>query len=408
LLLSEISPDFPGIPAGRFDHRTGFRRREMPARKALRLARRWLPTSLRIVLVLLPTILAGVYYGCIATDLYVSEARFVIRTATKPASALGGLTTLLQLAGMSHDEDDAYAVRDFLRSRDALVQLEAEINLRGIYHNPDADILTRYPSFIFSPKQEDFYRYFKQRLSVVVNNTTGVTTLRVEAFNPADAGLVARKLLDLGERLVNKLNDRMQQDTVHLAEAEVEQAEQRRIANQIEITRFRNDELILDPDKSAAIVVELIGKLATTLAEVRAQIAETRGNAPDSPQLGSLRQRAAAIEDQITIERDRVGTSSEGLANKIAKYETLMLQRQFAIDTLSQSVKALQTARIEARRQQMYLERVVAPDIRDKATMPRRWRTVLTVLGFNVIGFGVLWLLGAGLREHAAAAHSPH
>ena len=34
--------------------------------------------------------------------------------------------------------------------------------------------------------------------------------------------------------------------------------------------------------------------------------------------------------------------------------------------------------------------------------MPRRWEMVLTIFGFDVIGFGVLWLIGAGLREHAA------
>jgi hypothetical protein len=28
---------------------------------------------------------------------------------------------------------------------------------------------------------------------------------------------------------------------------------------------------------------------------------------------------------------------------------------------------------------------------------------VMTVFGFNVIGIGVIWLLGSGLREHAAA-----
>jgi capsular polysaccharide transport system permease protein len=405
--LSRLSPGFPTLPAHRYGHESAVRRRDLPAHKALRLARRWWPTSLRVVLVLLPTILAGIYYGCIATDLYVSEARFVIRTATKPVGALGGLSALLQLAGMSHDEDDAYAVRDFLLSRDALAQLEERVNLPALYNHPDADFLTRYPSLIWGYKQEDLYRYFRQRLSVIVNNTTGVTTLKVEAFNARDSYLLAGTLLELGERLVNKLNERMQQDSVRVAQNETDRAEQQRIANQVAITRFRNDELILDPDKSAAIVVELIGKLATELAEVRAQIAETSGNAPDSPQLASLHQRAAAIEQQIGIERDRVGTASEGLADKIATYESLMLQRQFAIDTLAQAVSSLQTARIEARRQQMYLERVVEPDVPDKATMPRRWRTVLTIFGFNVIGVGVLWLIGAGLREHAAA-HRPH
>jgi capsular polysaccharide transport system permease protein len=147
--------------------------------------------------------------------------------------------------------------------------------------------------------------------------------------------------------------------------------------------------------------VQLIGKLSADLADARADIAETRGNSPNSPQLQALQQRAQAIEDQIAVERGRVASSSDGLADKVAVYERLMLEREFAIRTLEQAVVSLETSRIEAHRQQMYLERVVEPGLPDEATMPRRWSMVLTIFGFNVIGAGVLWLIGAGLREHA-------
>jgi capsular polysaccharide transport system permease protein len=362
---------------------------------------RQLRFALRVMLVLLPTIAAGVYYGFIATDLYVSEARFVIRSA-KPSTAMGGLGAILQLAGLSRSQDDAYAVHDFLTSRDALHQLEARVDVRALYNDPSADILTRYPSPLFGSTDEQFYKYFQRRLSVIVNNSTDLTTMRVEAFTAHDAQLVANDLLALAEGLVNKLNERMQQDEVQVASAEVARAEQRRVDNQIAITEFRNRELILDPGKSSAIVVELIGKLSSELADARADIAETRGNSPNSPQLQSLQERAKAIEDQIAIERGRVASSSDGLADKIAVYERLMLEREFAIRTLEQAVIALETARIEAHRKQMYLERVVEPGLPDEAMEPQRWRTVLTVFGFNVIGLGVLWLIGAGLREHAA------
>jgi capsular polysaccharide transport system permease protein len=386
-------PHWNGAPSG-------LMRREFPAARLRRHLRYW-GVVLRIALVLLPTIGAGVYYGVVATDLYVSEARFVIRTA-KPSSALGGIGALLQLAGLSRSQDDAYAVHDYLTSRDALHQLAERVDLRAIYNHPDADVIARYPSVLFGTSDEQLYRYFQHRLTVIVNNTSGLTTMRVEAFRAADAQRVASELLSLAEGLVNKLNERMQQDAVKVAASEVARAEQRRVDNQIEITAFRNRELILDPGSNSAIVMELIGKLSAQLADTRAEIAETRGNSPNSPQLVPLQQRAEAIEHQIALERGRVASSSDGLADKIAVYERLMLEREFAVRTLEQAVIALETARIEGRRQQMYLERVVEPGLPDEAMEPRRWETVLTVFGFNVIGMGVLWLIGAGLREHAA------
>lgn len=364
----------------------------------------WLPAFLRALLVLSPTLLATVYYGAIATDLYVSEARFVIRTASKPANMLGGLNALLQLAGLSRSQDDAYAVRDFLMSRDALQQLEKRVDLVAMYHHHDVDPLVRYPSLLFPASEEGFYRYFQHRLTAVVNNTTGVTTLRTEGFRPEDSLTVARALLDLGEDLVNRLNSRMQEDAVRVATAEVARAERRRIDAQVALTSFRNRELILDPGKSSAIVVELIGRLASQLADVRTQIGETQANSPNSPQLQTLRQRAAALERQIGVERGRVANSSDGLAEKIATYERLMLEQEFSVQSLAQAETALGMARVDARRQQMFLERVVEPGLPDEATVPRRWRSVFTVLGFNLIGAGVLWLLLAGLREHAGMA----
>jgi capsular polysaccharide transport system permease protein len=356
------------------------------------------------MIVLLPTLATGVYYGLVASDRYVSEARFVVRTANKPGAAAGGLGALLQLAGLSQTQDDTYAVRDYMTSRDALHELTQKLDLRKMYDDPDADFLARYPSVLFGRSDEEFYRYFQYAVSVVVNTTTGVTTLDVQAFHPKDAYQVAHALLGLGEGLVNRLNQRMQEDAVRVARDEVARTEQRRIAAQIAVEEFRNRELILDPDKNAAIVIKLIGGLAGQLAEVRAQLAETRGNSPNSPQLATLRQRATAIEQQIDLERSRVANSSDALAAKIAEYETLMLQQEFAISTLAQAVSALEMAQVEARRQQLFLERVVEPGVPDDAIMPQRWRTVLTVFGFNVIGLGVLWLIGAGLREHAAHA----
>jgi capsular polysaccharide transport system permease protein len=365
--------------------------------------RRW-RVPLRIVLVLLPTLVTAAYYGAVATGRYVSEARFVIRTASKPGDLAGGVGALLQLVGMSRSEDDAYAVRDFLTSRDAMHELEARVDLTAIYHNQDADPLVRYPSQLFHATDEGFYKYFEHRLSVVVSTTTGLTTLRVEAFRAEDAAKVARILLDLSEGLVNKLNARMQEDAVRVAAAEVARAEQVRIDKQVAVTAFRNRELILDPGASSTIVVELIGKLSTELADVRTQIAETVSNSPNSPQLASLRQQAAAVEQQIQAERERVANNSDGLAEKIEQYERLILDQQFSVRILEQAVTALEIARVDARRQQLFLERVVEPGVPDEALMPERWRSVFTVFGFNVLGAGVLWLLIAGLSEHAGMA----
>ncbi|MEQ1517640.1 MAG: capsule biosynthesis protein, partial [Usitatibacteraceae bacterium] len=61
---------------------------------------------------------------------------------------------------------------------------------------------------------------------------------------------------------------------------------------------------------------------------------------------------------------------------------------------------ALETAKSEALRKQLYLERLVQPNLPDKAEEPRRIRSVMTVLLLGLVAWGVISLLVASVREH--------
>jgi capsular polysaccharide transport system permease protein len=60
----------------------------------------------------------------------------------------------------------------------------------------------------------------------------------------------------------------------------------------------------------------------------------------------------------------------------------------------------LDTARNEAARKQLYLERLVQPHLPDKAVEPRRMRGVVTVLLVGLVLWGVVALVVASVREH--------
>lgn len=364
--------------------------------------RRRILLVLKIVAVLSPTLLSVVYYGFVATGRYVSEARFVIHTASKAAGSLGGISAILQMIGMSRSQDDAYSVRDYLSSRNAIAELRRKVNLNEIYGRKEVDPISRFPSIIFKATDEDFYRYFQHAISVYVNTTSGLTVLQAEAFRPEDAVLIASNLLEQGEALINRLNERALQDAVRVAQDEVGRAEKRRVDAQLALTDFRTRALTLDPTHNAAMLVGLIGHLSEQLASAKADVAETAANSRDSPQLASMRQRVEALAQQVATETARISSGSDGLADKIAQYETLMLQEQFAIRALDQAVAGLEMARTEARRQQLFLERVVDPIVADDPMEPRRLETILSVLGFNIIGAGLVWLIVTGLREHAS------
>ncbi|MBN8938921.1 MAG: capsule biosynthesis protein [Rhizobiales bacterium] len=348
----------------------------------------------------MPTILAGVYFGLIAADRYVSEAHFVVRSATR-SSVGSGFAAFLQMAGISRSQDDTFAVHDFIGSRDAVAQLMEKLPLAEIYGRPEADRLSSYPNLFHGATIEEFHKYLKSRITVIYNANTGISALQVEAFRADDAAKVADVLLGLSERIINKMNVRIREDSVRFASDEVRRAEERTVAAQLAITDFRNREVILDPGRSSVHVVELIARLSAELSNVTALIAEVTASSPSSPQLPPLERRAAAMRSQIAIERARITDASDGLAQKIALFEHLTLEREFANRSLGAAITALDGARSEARRQQLYLERIAGPSTPDDALMPRRLATVAAVFAINAVLIMIAWLFMAGLRTHA-------
>lgn len=56
--------------------------------------------------VILPTALAVLYFGLFASDVYISESRFVVRSPDKPAAS--GLGFLLKSTGFANAGDEIF------------------------------------------------------------------------------------------------------------------------------------------------------------------------------------------------------------------------------------------------------------------------------------------------------------
>ncbi len=169
----------------------------------------------------------------------------------------------------------------------------------------------------------------------------------------------------------------------------------------VKVTTFRNRELMLDPEKNSVLLADLIGQLGTDLAQTQSRATEKENISPNDPGLAPLRERAAALQNQIQAERGKISNNSTGLADKLAAYERLKTEQDFAKTALSHALDSLDAARTEARRQQLFLERIVNPHAADYPNMPESLWTLFTVFSVNAVGLMIFWMLRSGLREHA-------
>lgn len=359
-----------------------------------------LPPAILFLLSLSPTLLAAVYYGVLASNIYVSEASFVLRSANRTAVP-GNFAGLLKLVGISSSQDETYAVHEFMTSRDALGQLSHGLNMRALYSRPDIDILARYPSPLYGESEEDFARYMKNRIHVHLNPNTGMSMLQVEAFTPEDARDIAVRLLELSEETVNDLNERIRRDAIRVAGEEVQRAKERLQQAQVDLTGFRNRELMIDPNQSSVLVTELIASLSEQLSRLETALAEATANSPDGPQVVAIERQAEAVRAQIAAQRERFTENSDGLARKIEEFERLQLEQTVATKVLSSAILSLEDARNEARRKQLYLERIAAPQLPDMAAEPTRLFNITSIAALNLVLLLIGWLMKTGIAEHA-------
>jgi capsular polysaccharide transport system permease protein len=250
---------------------------------------------------------------------------------------------------------------------------------------------------------EALYRSYEHFVSVETDTTTGVTTLSVKAYRPEDSHLIASALLTYSEQLVNDLNERARRDALDMANSEVDRAEKRIAQIQDELTAYRVKQKMLDPKSASTGVLELIQQMNSALANARTQLGELLNNSPSSPQVPLMKTRIVQLDKLIAEERAKLSGESDSVVAAVTEYERLTLERELAEKALASAFTSLEAARIEAQRQQLYLETISQPNLADYPLYPKRAVSFAVVVVSCLVVYGIAWLLVASAREHAAA-----
>ena len=348
--------------------------------------------------VVAPTALAVLYFGFFASDVYISESRYVVRSPEKPQKA--GLGMLLGSAGFAAASEEVRAAQGFIQSRDALRAINKDEFARKAWGSGSVFIFDRFDPLGWSSSFEDLYKYYEGKIDAAYDTETGITVLTVRAFNPGEAQAINARLLQNAETLVNQLNQRGRTDLVRFAEQEVADAKKEAANAAQQLAAYRNRRGVIDPERQATVQLQMISKIQDELIGARMQLLQLTRAAGQNPQIPLLKVRIAGLEQAIKEELGEVAGSNGSLSAAAAEYQRLQVQREFADQQLGLSLAALQDARNEARRQGAYVERVAQPSLPDDALEPRRLRGILATFVIGLVAWGILTLLLAGVREH--------
>ena len=303
--------------------------------------KRRIPRSL-YWMVCVPTALAFLYFGFMASDQYECTAGYVIKSNDTASSPVGALSLLGMGVGDSATANDAAMVESYIGSMQILRDLEKELDLRKMYASREIDRFSRMkPSWDFfktitfghsrrttsrEVSDEDLLEYWKKKIEVTPGKGSANWELTVRGFTPEDTKKVADQVLLLSERLVNNVSERALNDALEFSRKQVETARQQ-----------------------------------------------------------ALRISEELKESQIKTQHvDPLSAAKSEYASK---------------DYLS-ALAGLETARINASRQSRYLEAFALPQLPDKPALPRRWYSIISVLAVCLLLWGVWSLFIAGVKEH--------
>lgn len=355
-----------------------------------------------LCLFLIPALVGTLYFTVFASNQYVAEARFAVRSDETPRpDAIAGITGIPSLRVVQ----DTQVVTDYIQSRAIVEELDRMLAIKAHYSDPAFDWWAR-----FDPSKpiERFVNYWSWRASTSIQMPSGIIVLQVRAFTPEMSASIANAVIRLSERLVNDTNERVRRDSVSAAERELERDSARLKDVRVALQAARNRERVLDTQVTARTVETLITGLEGERLKMQQEFnSQRRFVSADAPQMRNLRSRIDAISEQINALKDSLTRTTAPVAGQTATmaetmttFSALQLDLQIAERQYAASLTTLETARFNSERQQLYLTTFIWPSAPEDSSYPRRWLYTFFVLVLAAAAWGVVFGLGTLLRNY--------
>lgn len=367
--------------------------------------RHWIRAS-AVICVVLPTLVAAIYLGLIASERFAVEVKFAVRgQETAAMDALG----VFGLSGGGNMSGDAYILVDYARSRSMFEEISKTIDLRQLYSASSIDWFSRLDTSLPIERVID---YWTKMTTVSYEPATGIIRVEVTAFDRDAVVKIAQALTSAAEALINRLSTESRHDALKAATIEVDRAEQRQRMLRTAMRKFREKEQISDPVRRAGAHQELVEKSRAELQLVETELQASRAFMKENaPSVVVLTNRKAALQKQLETLQNQIGSDATGrggtaeggrtVASMLSSFEELEAERIFAEKAYLTALASLERARFEADRKQRFLAIFEKANIPDEARYPTRLKSI----AMTAFAAGLLWGLGVlivlGIREHA-------
>lgn len=356
------------------------------------------PSLASILLVWLPWLLAGFYWGHVSSDRYVSESRFVLQHSGNEQATGFQLATLIGGSGGTTTRD-ALMVREHILSRDMLAMLDNQLHLREHYSDKARDWFSRLQT---NASREDFFDYFNSRVTVVFEEVSSVLTIRAEAFTPEMAKGIVQAIVNASEEFINTVGQQLAMEQVNFATGQLERTHNQMNEAKREILSFQNEHELVSPEYQTKAVSSIVSTMESDVAMKQAELKSLRSYLNGkAPEVIRLRSEISSIKSQIESEKKKlIGDQGDKLNTLNSEFEDLKMNTEFRMDAYSSTLKALEMARVEASHKLKHLIVLESPGLPEEARYPRRIYNFVTFAAVSLLIYWASLLAIATVRDH--------
>lgn len=345
------------------------------------------------------SLLAVIYWGIIASDRYISDAHVMIQSTDLVGSETVDLSGLLGNTG-SNNKPDQLLLRDYLLSVDMLKKLDKMLNLREHYSDTGIDIFSR--MWAKDVSLEEFYEYFRSRVSVEFDDYAGVLIISVQAYNPKMAHDIASMLVSEGEQFMNTMAKNLAKEQVDFLQGELQQLTDNTMTARQEMLNYQNAHGLVSPQTTAENVSGIVNNLEAQLSELQTKRAAMLSYLmPTSPNVAELNIQISAIEKQLAKEKEKLTSPNKKTLNRtIEEYQRLEMNAEFAQEVYKTALIGLEKGRFEASRTLKKMSVLQEPTLPEYPLQPRRIYNSIVFIIFTFVIAGTVHLLTAIIRDH--------
>ncbi|WP_300319089.1 hypothetical protein [Idiomarina sp.] len=347
-----------------------------------------------IALVLI--LVAAIYWGLIATDRYVSRAHIVLESPEVNMSSMN----ISSLLSGTQGSGDLLLLRDHLLSVTMLKKLQQDLDLRSHYSQ---DFIDSWSS-LESPDVpiEKFHEYMLSHMSIEFDEYSAILKIQVQAYDRDMSQAIVQALLEEGEQHMNRMGQRLAEEQVKFIDQQAKQAEERLFEARERLLKFQNENGLVSPTQTVQAIFTTVSQLQAQTAALEARKkALLSYQSQTSPEVMRLTREIRSLEEQIQLEQNKMASQSGTALNETsAKFETLQLRAEFALQLYTTTLTALESTRIEAARKLKQVSILEFPTLPEYSTKPDRMYNFVVFLVFTVFITAILHLARAIVRDH--------